>query len=135
MTPLEQMKAILLDEVSSPAFIVANKKLLQAHVDGALLGQSATQLYTYFVFLWRIPIILTTNNFDYSAYSKADQNWLNTNCVAEYIGERVWVSGSRSGVRTPPASEGGGTKRVWRSPQRAGPCPMALDDPLDMYGT
>ena len=39
--------AVLLDEVASPKFIAGNKKLLQAHVDGAILGQSATQLYTY----------------------------------------------------------------------------------------
>ena len=51
--------AILLDEVASPAFIVNNKKLLQAHVDGAILGQSATQMYTYEIFLWRTPIIFT----------------------------------------------------------------------------
>ena len=52
--------AIVLDEVASPSFIVSNKKVLQAHVDGAILGQSATQLYTYEVFLWRVPIMLTT---------------------------------------------------------------------------
>ena len=40
-------KAILRDEMSSPQFIVENKNVLQAHVDGAILGQSATQLYTY----------------------------------------------------------------------------------------
>ena len=45
-----QHKCVLLDEVASPAFAVGNKKLLQSHIDGALLGQSATQLYTYFVF-------------------------------------------------------------------------------------
>ena len=43
--------AILLDEVQDPSFIVQNKNLLQAHVDGAILGQSATQMFTYEVFL------------------------------------------------------------------------------------
>ena len=46
-------KALLLDEVASPKFLVDNKKLLQAHVDGAILGQSPTQLYTYEIWLWR----------------------------------------------------------------------------------
>ena len=83
-------QAVLLDEVSSPRFIVENKKLLQAHLDGAILGQSATQLYTYEVFLWRIPIMLTTNNWDYSAFSDADKDWLETNCVAAHIDTPVW---------------------------------------------
>ena len=50
-------KATLLEEMASPKFVVSNKKVLQAHVDGAILGQSATQLYTYEVFLWRMPHI------------------------------------------------------------------------------
>ena len=37
-------RALLLDEMQSAQFVVDNKKVLQAHVDGALLGQSATQL-------------------------------------------------------------------------------------------
>ena len=66
--------AIQLDEASSPQFIVDNKKRLQAHIDGAKLGQTNTQKFSYEVFLWRTPIIVTTNNFDYSEFSKADQN-------------------------------------------------------------
>ena len=115
-------KAVLLDEVASPAFVISNKKLLQAHVDGALLGQSATQLYSYFVFLWRVPIILTTNNWDYSAFTEADKNWLDTNCVAVHIGTRVW----HSAASTPVERSG---KRVWRSPEKHG-SPMDEDNDL-----
>ena len=84
--------AVLLDEVASPELIVTNKKLLQAHIDGAKLGQSATQKFTYEVFLWRTPIILTTNNFDYASYSVADRNWIESNCIAVHIPEPVWQS-------------------------------------------
>ncbi len=80
-TPAGQSPPSVLDEVASPALVIGSKKPLQAHVDGALLGQSATQLYSYFVFLWRVPIILTTNNWDCSGFSEADKNWLETNCV------------------------------------------------------
>lgn len=38
------------------------RNLLQAHVDGAILGQSPTQLYTYEVFLWRTPSFLRRTN-------------------------------------------------------------------------
>ena len=112
-------RAILFDELSSPDFVVDNKKLLQAHVDGAILGQSSTQLFTYEVFLWRTPIILTTNNWDISAMSRADRNWIETNCVAVHIENRVWVSGGQaSETGTPPASEVGSERqRVWHSPQ------------------
>ena len=105
-------KAILLDDCGSAAFIVENKKLLQAHVDGALLGQSATQLFSYFVFLWRVPIIVTTNNWDLTTFKKHDQDWLTTNCVAVEIGTRVWTSAATTPISTETS------KRVWRSPAR-----------------
>ena len=78
--------------MESPTFIVSNKKVLQAHVDGAILGQSATQLYTYEVFLWRTPLMLTTNNWDYRAFSDADQNWIQENCVVVHVPGPVWES-------------------------------------------
>ena len=80
--------AILLDEVADPSFIV--NKLLQAHVDGAILGQSATQMYTYEVFLWRIPIILTTNNWDLTRLTEAELDWVRANCVAVHVAEPVF---------------------------------------------
>ena len=89
-------RAVLLDEVASPSFIVGNKKLLQAHVDGALLGQSATQMFTYEVFLWRTPIILTTNNWDLSDLSEDEVEWVHANCVAVHVTEPVYASAARS---------------------------------------
>jgi hypothetical protein len=98
-------KAVLLDEMASPEFIVTNKKLLQAHVDGAILGQSSTQLFTYELFLWRTPLMITTNNFDYSAFSAADKDWLESNCVAVYVGQPVWEGApqQRPSATTPAA--------------------------------
>eukprot|EP00973_Karenia_brevis_P096215 12431214-Karenia_brevis.AAC.1 len=120
-------RAILLDEVSDPTFIVGNKKLLQAHVDGAILGQSATQLYTYEVFLWKTPIMLTTNNWDYSKFAPADKNWIDTNVVAVYIGSRVWVSGQEAEVSSKSQDRAGSDttelRRVW-SPQKKRPRPF-----------
>ena len=84
--------AVLLDEVADPSFIVNNKKLLQAHVDGAILGQSATQMFTYEVFLWRVPIILTTNNWDLSGLSAAELDWVHSNCVAVHVDTVVYES-------------------------------------------
>ncbi|CAK0797152.1 unnamed protein product [Prorocentrum cordatum] len=99
--------AVLMDEVQSPHFIADNKKLLQAHVDGASLGQSATQLYTYEVFLWRTPIILTTNKWDLSTLTVLEIECIASNCVSAYIGEPVYAA-----ARTPPCD---------RSPSRRRP--------------
>jgi len=82
--------AVLLDEVADPIFIVNNKKLLQAHVDGAILGQSATQMFTYEVFLWRVPIILTTNKWDLSGLTDAELDWVRSNCVAVHVDTPVY---------------------------------------------
>ena len=83
-------RAVLLDEVSSSQFVVDNKKLLQSHVNGAELGQSATQLFAYEVFLWRTPIMLTTSNWSYTDFSNSDKNWLSTNSVAVHIADKVF---------------------------------------------
>ena len=43
-------KAILLDEMASPSFIVSNKKLLQAHVGGAIfrsVGNADVHLFRF----------------------------------------------------------------------------------------
>ena len=82
--------AVLFDEVASPKFVVSNKKVLQAHIDGAILGQSATQLYTYEVFLWKTPLMLTTNCWEYADYPEADRDWIEANCVAVHISSPVW---------------------------------------------
>ena len=83
-------RAILLDEVSHPQFIVDNKKVLQAHIDGAILGQSATQMYTYEVFLWRTPLMLTTNNWDVTGFSATDLDWIHANCVVVHVADKVY---------------------------------------------
>ena len=67
----ERHDAVLLDEMSSPRFVVDNKKLLPAHVDGDILGQSPTQFFAYEVWLWKTAIMLTTNNWEYSNFSAA----------------------------------------------------------------
>ena len=54
---------LVLDEISGVQFVIDSKKLPQSHIDGAKLGQSATQVYAYDVWWWRKPIIMTTNNW------------------------------------------------------------------------
>ena len=69
------------------SLIANNKNLLQAHVGGAILGQSATQLYTYEVFLWRAPIILATNNWRLYSLPADQREWIEASCVAIFVAE------------------------------------------------
>ena len=62
-----------------------------AHVDGALLGQSATQMFTYEVFLWRTPMVLTTNNWDLSGLAADELEWVAANCVAVRVDTPVFA--------------------------------------------
>lgn len=87
----DKHQAVVLDDIGGPAFVLGNKKLLQAHVDGATLGQSPTQQYVYDVFLWRTPIIVTTNRWSTRDVDDEDKDWLSQNCVVVAIDERVWA--------------------------------------------
>ena len=69
-----------------------NKKLLQAHVDGALLGQSSTQMFTYTVSLWRTPVILTTNNWNLHGLAADELEWVAANCVAVQVDTPVFAA-------------------------------------------
>ena len=78
--------ALVLDEISGVQFAIDNTRLLQSHIDGAKLGQSATQMYAYDVWWWRKPIILTTNNWASSlaaleTTAPQDHQWLAQNVL------------------------------------------------------
>ena len=61
----------------------------QAHLP---LAPNGFQLQpdTYGVFLWRVPIIITTNNWDLTSLTATDQDWIKQNCVAVLIDGPVW---------------------------------------------
>ena len=80
-----------MDDIAGSDFVLANKKLLQAHADGAKLGQSPTQTLAYEVFLWRVPVIVTTNHWGVAHHDAVDQEWLAKNCVVEEITEQVFL--------------------------------------------
>ena len=84
-------KAVVMDDIAGSDFVLANKKLLQAHADGAKLGQSPTQTLAYEVFLWRVPVIVTTNHWSVAHHGAVDQEWLAKNCVVEEITEQVFL--------------------------------------------
>ena len=112
-------KAILLDEMQGPEFIVANKKVLQMHVDGAELGKSPTNQFAYDVLLWRTPIIITTNNWNLGTLAAIDREWIEGNCVAVEIAEPVWQTTKADSTAQPGGPLGGakGSKRPLATPE------------------
>jgi len=89
-------QAVVMDDIAGSDFVLANKKLLQAHADGAKLGQSPTQTLAYEVFLWRVPVVVTTNHWSAAHHDAVDQEWLAKNCVVEEIAEKVHCRDSKS---------------------------------------
>lgn len=76
-------KVVLFDE-ASPSMVLQNKKLFQAHISPAILGQTTTGHYSYKVWVWRRLLVVTTNSWDLSGLAPADQAWLNANsCVVK----------------------------------------------------
>ena len=61
------------------------------HADGALLGQSPTQFYAYGVSLWRVPLVLTCNNWQTEHLAPLDKDWVRQNCVVRSVTAPVWV--------------------------------------------
>jgi hypothetical protein len=83
-------RAIVFDDVGSAGFVVSNKKVLQAHMDGATLGQSPTQTLTYSVWLWQVPMMITTNDWNTGDMDPHDADWLQENCVVHTVTAPVW---------------------------------------------
>ena len=68
--------------------------------------------------IWRVPLISTTNKWDYSHLDAADKDWIEANCVPVHISKLVWDE-------TPqpkPASPGESGRRPVRD-VRVGPSP------------
>ena len=88
----EKHRCVVMDEMSAGAgLILDNKKLMQAHEDGASVAQSPTQRFSYEVMLWRVPIVVTTNYWP-PVVGAADKDWLDNNVVAVLVQEPVWVA-------------------------------------------
>ncbi len=83
----EKHSCLVLDEVPSVDFALNNKRLLMSHIDGAKLGQSATQMYSYNVWWWRKPIVITSNKWacTYEKASPEDRDWLDKNVLCQRL--------------------------------------------------
>ncbi len=71
--------------------VLQNKKLFQAHIYGAVLGQTTTGCYSYKVWSWQRLLVVTTNSWDLSGLDLADQRWLNANSCVVRVDQKLYI--------------------------------------------
>ena len=82
---------ILFDEIV-PQQVVAQRKVFQAQSAKVQLGCSATNMYSYDIFIWRKKLVLASNNWDMGMahLEQADQDWLKANSFVLRVVEPMW---------------------------------------------
>ena len=74
-------RTVLFDE-AGPDLVLAHKKLFQAHISGAVLGQTTTGAFSYRVWTWKCFLVVATNKWNLGALADpADAAWLQANSV------------------------------------------------------
>ena len=68
---------IVFDNVNDMDFVMKFRALLQANNDVHVLGSSATGMYSYWVWLWKVPVVLTV---DTQAAWDSNNKWVKENC-------------------------------------------------------
>ena len=65
------------------SFILKYRALLQSNVDVHMLGESATGVYAYKVFLWAIPVCITFDvDVDPTLFNESE--WLQANVLLDF---------------------------------------------------
>ena len=73
---------ILFDNVNDMEFILSQRALFQSNNDIHTLGQSKTGMYSYNVWLFRVPIVVT---IDLSARWNSQEPWISENMQELYL--------------------------------------------------
>ena len=79
---------LLFDNVNHVDFVLNYRALFQANNDIHTLGDSRTGVYSYDVWLWRVPIVVT---IDLSAAWDPAEAWIQANSVDVYLDRGCWV--------------------------------------------
>ena len=86
-------KWILLDE-ATPVTILRNRKLYQASNAVVTLGQSATQMYSYEVYLHQVRLVVCANDWesrmDDHRINAEGRAWLQQNSIVLNVQEKMW---------------------------------------------
>ena len=92
--------ALVLDNIVDFDLILRYRALLQANTDVHRLGESATGMYSYSVFLWAVPIILTVDLDVDATGAIAASEWLTANVLHDVLprGTTCYVPGPRNDI-------------------------------------
>lgn len=78
---------LLFDNVNDMKFVLDNRALIQANADIHTLGESRTGMYSYYVWLWRVPIVVTV---DLQAPWDSNDGWVKENCLVIELDGPSW---------------------------------------------
>ena len=76
------------DNVNDMQFVLDYRALFQANNDIHTLGDSKKGCYSYDVWLWRVPIVITV---DMSATWDQNEPWIQANSTHVFLEGQSWV--------------------------------------------
>ena len=76
------------DNVNDMQFVLDYRAMFQANNDVHTLGESKTRMYSYQVWLWRIPLVIT---IDDSAEWDSSEPWVSENMFEVTLSGPSWV--------------------------------------------
>ena len=79
---------IIFDNVNDMQFVLDYRALFQSNNDIHTLGDSKTGCYSYDVWLWRVPIVVTV---DMSAEWDQHEPWIEANAIHVFLDGQSWV--------------------------------------------
>ena len=84
-------EVVLFDEIEAEQ-VAAQRKLFQAQAAPVQVACSATNCFSYEVFVWRKKLVLASNNWDSSLrkLDAADRAWIQANSIVLEVNEPMW---------------------------------------------
>ena len=82
---------VLFDEIV-PQQVVSQRKVFQCQSAKVQMGCSATNMYSYEVYVWRKKFVLASNNWEVgmTQLPAADQDWIRANSILLTVTEPMW---------------------------------------------
>ena len=82
---------VLFDEIV-PQQVVSQRKVFQCQSAKVQMGCSATNMYSYEIYVWRKKFVLASNNWEVgmTQLPAADQDWIRANSILLTVTEPMW---------------------------------------------
>ena len=90
LTGYVDQQCIVWDEAGFK-FVLENRQLLQAGIEGSQIQQSPTQCSSRWIFVYGVAMLITTNSWIPSGATGPDAEWLEENCDVVEVKEKMYV--------------------------------------------